>query len=67
MRETGFWRPRGEGDEVELLVAGADGVLEIYVGAARTTTSWELATDVVARTPRRSTGPLGCTASSRAR
>jgi hypothetical protein len=51
LRETGFWRPRGEGDDVELLVAGADGVLEIYVGAARTTTSWELATDVVARTP----------------
>ena len=51
VRETGFWRPRGDGDDVELLVAGADGVLEIYVGAARTTTSWELATDVVARTP----------------
>ena len=51
LRETGFWRPRGDGDDVELLVAGADGVLEIYVGAARTTTSWELATDVVARTP----------------
>jgi hypothetical protein len=50
-RETGFWRPRGEGDDVELLVVGADGLLEIYVGAARTTTSWELATDVVARTP----------------
>ncbi|MGY1752950.1 FABP family protein [Blastococcus sp. SYSU D01042] len=51
VRETGFWRPRGDGDDVELLVAGADGLLEIYVGAARTTTSWELATDVVARTP----------------
>lgn len=51
VRETGFWRPRGDGDDVELLVAGADGVLEIYVGAARTTTSWELASDVVARTP----------------
>ena len=36
VRETGFWRPRGDGDDVELLVAGADGVLEIYVGAART-------------------------------
>ncbi len=50
-RETGFWRPRGDGDDVELLVVGANGVLEIYVGAARTTTSWELASDVVARTP----------------
>lgn len=51
VRETGFWRPRGDGDEVELLVVGADGILELYVGQARTTTSWELATDVVARTP----------------
>lgn len=51
LRETGFWRPRGEGDDVELMVVGADGLLELYVGAARTTTSWELATDVVARTP----------------
>lgn len=51
VRETGFWRPRGEGDDVELMVVGADGLLELYVGTARTTTSWELATDVVARTP----------------
>lgn len=51
VRETGFWRPRGDGDDVELLVVGADGLLEIYVGAARTTTSWELTSDVVARTP----------------
>ena len=50
VRESGFWRPHGQ-DDVELLVAGADGVLEIYVGAARTTTSWELTSDVVARTP----------------
>jgi hypothetical protein len=49
-RESGFWRPRG-GDDVELLVANPDGLVEIYVGAARTTTSWELATDVLARTP----------------
>jgi len=50
VRETGFWRPRGQ-DDVELLVAGADGLVEIYVGSARTTTSWELTSDVVARTP----------------
>jgi hypothetical protein len=50
VREAGFWRPRGE-DDVELLVAGPDGVVEIYVGRARTTTSWELTSDVVARTP----------------
>lgn len=50
VRESGFWRPRGE-DDVELLVAGPDGVVEIYVGRARTTTSWELTSDVIARTP----------------
>ncbi|MGY1834308.1 FABP family protein [Blastococcus sp. SYSU DS0510] len=50
VRETGFWRPRG-GDEVELLVASPDGLVEIYVGTARTTTSWELTSDVLARTP----------------
>jgi len=50
VRESGFWRPRGE-DDVELLVAAPDGLVEIYVGRARTTTSWELTTDVLARTP----------------
>jgi hypothetical protein len=42
VREAGFWRPRG-GDDVELLVTSP--------GRARTTTSWELSTDVLARTP----------------
>lgn len=50
VRESGFWRPRGQ-DDVELLVADPDGLVEIYVGRARTTTSWELTSDVVARTP----------------
>jgi hypothetical protein len=49
-RETGYWRP-GQDDDVELLVANPEGLVEIYVGQARTTTSWELSTDVVARTP----------------
>lgn len=49
-RESGFWRPRGR-DDVELLVANPDGLVELYVGRARTTTSWELTTDVLARTP----------------
>jgi hypothetical protein len=49
-RESGFWRPRGE-DEVELLVCSPAGLAEIYVGSARTTTSWELTSDVLARTP----------------
>jgi THAP4-like, heme-binding beta-barrel domain len=50
VREAGFWRPRGQ-DEVELLVTSPDGLVELYVGAARTTTSWELTSDVLARTP----------------
>lgn len=50
VREAGFWRPRGE-EEVELLTASPDGLVEIYVGRARTTTSWELSSDVLARTP----------------
>jgi hypothetical protein len=50
VRESGFWRPRGE-DDVELLVANPEGLVEIYVGRARTTTSWELTSDVLARTP----------------
>jgi hypothetical protein len=50
LREAGFWRPRGD-DDVELLVTGPDGLVELYAGRARTTTSWELATDVLARTP----------------
>jgi hypothetical protein len=50
VRESGFWRPRGN-DDVELMVVAPDGLVEIYVGTARTTTSWELTTDVVARTP----------------
>ncbi|SFF59534.1 FABP family protein [Blastococcus tunisiensis] len=50
VRESGFLRP-GTGDDVELLVTNPDGLVELYVGQARTTTSWELATDVLARTP----------------
>ena len=50
VRESGFWRPRG-GDDVELLVTSPDGLVELYVGRARTTTSWELTSDVLARTP----------------
>ena len=50
VRESGFWRPRGE-DDVELLVASPEGLVELYAGRARTATSWELTTDVLARTP----------------
>ena len=46
VRESGFWRPRGQ-DEVELLVASPEGLVEIYLGSARTTTSWD---EVIAAT-----------------
>ena len=49
-RESGFLRPRGQ-YEVELLVTDPEGLVELYVGRARTTTSWELTSDVLARTP----------------
>lgn len=48
-REMGFWRP-GSGDDFEVVLAHQSGIVEVYVGKARTTTSWELTTDVVART-----------------
>ncbi len=48
-RETGFWRPQAD-DTIELLVAHATGVVEVYYGRPRNQTSWELATDAVVRT-----------------
>ncbi|OLF09516.1 FABP family protein [Actinophytocola xinjiangensis] len=48
-REVGWWRP-GEDDTIELLLAHATGVIEIFYGEPRTQTSWELATDVTMRT-----------------
>lgn len=48
-REMGFWRP-GEGDDFEVTLTLQSGIVEVFVGQARTTTSWELTTDVVART-----------------
>jgi hypothetical protein len=48
-REVGWWRP-GDGTTFEVLLAHATGVVEIYYGVSKTTTQWELATDVVART-----------------
>lgn len=48
-REVGWWRP-GDGDTFEVLLAHPTGIAEIYVGTAKTTTQWELSTDVVART-----------------
>ena len=48
-REVGWWRPH-PGDNIELLLTHATGIMEIFIGAPRGQTSWELATDAVART-----------------
>ncbi|MEE3849413.1 FABP family protein [Gordonia sp. LSe1-13] len=46
LRESGFWRI-GEDDSIELLLAHAEGSIELFYGSPLTQTSWELATDVV--------------------
>lgn len=48
-REVGWWRPRTD-DTVEILLAHATGITEIFYGSARTQTSWEFETDAVVRT-----------------
>jgi len=48
-REVGWWRPRG-GDAIELLLAHATGIMEIFYGGPHGQTSWELVTDAVVRT-----------------
>lgn len=48
-RETGFWRPQ-EDDTIEVLIAHATGIMEIYYGRPRSTTAWELVADAVVRT-----------------
>lgn len=48
-RELAWWRP-GEGDAFEVVMAHQSGIVEVYAGNARTATSWELTSDVVART-----------------
>lgn len=49
-REVGWWRPGAGADDLEVLLAHPTGIVEVYVGRATGTTSWELSTDVVART-----------------
>ena len=46
LRETGFWRI-GDDDTIELLLANAEGSIELFYGNPLNQTSWELATDVV--------------------
>jgi nitrobindin-like protein len=48
-REVGWWRPQPD-ETIELLLAHATGVVEIFYGEPRTQTSWELATDMTMRT-----------------
>ena len=48
-RETGFWRPRDD-DNIEVLIAHATGIMEIFYGRSLGTTSWELVADAVVRT-----------------
>jgi hypothetical protein len=48
-REVGWWRA-GQGDEFEVLLAHPTGIVEVYAGIATGPTTWELSTDVVART-----------------
>ncbi|PRZ29213.1 uncharacterized protein DUF1794 [Antricoccus suffuscus] len=49
-REVGWWRP-GKGDDFDVVLTDSTGIVEVYVGQARTTTSWELTSDLVARIP----------------
>lgn len=52
-RESGFWRI-SEDDKLEVMVAHASGIIEMYYGAPITQSAWEMATDVVLASP---TGP----------
>ncbi|MET3804514.1 hypothetical protein ABIB25_001509 [Nakamurella sp. UYEF19] len=49
-REVGFWRPQPDGS-VELLLAHAEGRIEVFYGQARSLTSWAMSTDATWRTP----------------
>lgn len=51
-RELGFWRPQPDGS-IELLVAHAEGRIEVFYGRNRSVASWALSTDGVWR----SSGP----------
>jgi hypothetical protein len=48
-RETGWWRPQTDGT-IELLLAHATGVIEIFYGKQSKPNTWELDTDLVMRT-----------------
>jgi len=52
-REVGFWRPQPDGS-IELLLAHAEGRIEVFYGQPRSLTAWAMSTDATWRTP---TGP----------
>jgi hypothetical protein len=55
LRESGFWRfindpaDPSESQAIELLLAHSAGYVELFYGRPRTQSSWELATDALAR------------------
>jgi hypothetical protein len=55
LRETGFWRfaddptDPSESQAIELLLAHSSGYVELFYGRPRNQSSWELATDALAR------------------
>ncbi len=55
LRETGFWRfvhdpaDPDEAQAIELLLAHSSGYVELFYGRPRNQSSWELTTDVLAR------------------
>ena len=49
-REVGFWRPQPDGS-LELMVAHAEGRIELFYGRPRSVASWALSTDAALRTP----------------
>lgn len=49
-REVGFWRPQPDGS-MELMVAHAEGRIEVFYGQPRSLTAWPMSTDTTWRTP----------------
>ncbi len=49
-RELGFFRPQPDGS-IELMVAHAEGRIELFYGRARSAAAWALSTDAALRTP----------------
>lgn len=49
-REVGFFRPQPDGS-IELMVAHAEGRIELFYGRPRSSAAWGLSTDATLRTP----------------